>query len=129
MIRTIILADMDSVLELVNASGMFAPDDLEEIRNRLTGYFVSVHEGLWIAYEDHGLEGIAYCIPEPMTNGAWNLLMLLVRHDRQGRGYGAKLVAHIEQLLTQARARLLFEYLFPLKAKHSKTYSSQLSTK
>ena len=83
MIRTIIPADMDSVLELVIASGMFAPDDLEEIRNRLTGYFESGDES------------------------PWNLLMLLVRHDRQGQGHGAALVAHVEQLLTQAQARLL----------------------
>lgn len=107
MIRALHSADMDAVLELVNASGMFAPDDVEEIKSRLAVHFESQDESLWIINEEQGLEGIAYCVPEPMTNGAWNLLMLLVRQDRQGQGYGAALVAHVEQLLTQMGARLL----------------------
>ena len=98
---------MDNVLELVATSGMFAPGDLAEVKKRLKGYFGNGDESLWIAYEDHGLEGVAYCVPEPMTNGTWNLLMLLVRHDRQGQGHGAAMVDHVEQLLAKAGARVL----------------------
>lgn len=107
MIRAIHSADMEGILELVNASGMFAPDDVEEIKSRLAAHFKNQDESLWITSEEQGLEAIAYCTPEPMTNGAWNLLMLLVRQDRQGQGHGAALVAHVEQLLTQIGARLL----------------------
>jgi len=107
MIRALHSADVDGVLELVNASGMFAPDDVEEIKSRLAMHFESQNGSLWITYEEQGLEGIAYCVPEPMTKGAWNLLMLLVRQDKQGQGHGAALVAHVTQLLTQAGGRLL----------------------
>ena len=107
MIRALHPADMDDVLELVNTSGMFSLEDIEEIKSRLTGHLEHHDESVWITYEDQGLEGIAYCIPEPMTNGAWNLLMLLVREDRQGQGHGAALVSHVERALAQAGGRLL----------------------
>ncbi|WP_281284243.1 hypothetical protein [Exilibacterium tricleocarpae] len=41
-----------------------------------------------------------------MTNRLWNVLMLLVRPDRLGRGYGGALVRLIERELAGRGARL-----------------------
>ena len=107
MIRTLLPADMSGVLDLAIASGMFAHGDVDEIKSRLDVYFEGRDESLWITYEDQGLEGNAYCAPEPMAKGTWNLLMLLVRQDKQGQGHGAALVGHVEHQLAQAGGRLL----------------------
>jgi ribosomal protein S18 acetylase RimI-like enzyme len=51
--------------------------------------------------------GVAYCAPEAVASGTWNLLMLWTRNDRHGRGIGSKLVAHLEAELLRRAARLL----------------------
>jgi ribosomal protein S18 acetylase RimI-like enzyme len=42
-----------------------------------------------------------------MTQGTWNVLLLLVRPDRQGQGRGAALMRFIEQTLAARGERLL----------------------
>ncbi|MCG8366026.1 MAG: GNAT family N-acetyltransferase [Pseudanabaenales cyanobacterium] len=61
----------------------------------------------WITDDDNGPVGVAYCAPERMTNGTWNLLFIAVRPDRQGQGRGAALLRYVEQTLTAQGARLL----------------------
>ena len=61
----------------------------------------------WITDDEDGLVGVAYCAPEPMTNGTWNLLLIAVRPDRQGQGRGAALMRYVEQTLTARGERLL----------------------
>ena len=50
---------------------------------------------------------IYYCAPEPMTQGTWNILMLLVCPEHQGQGYGKALIQHLEQILTDRGERLV----------------------
>ncbi len=45
--------------------------------------------------------------PKPMTNGTWNVLMLLVDRDRQRQGHGSALMSYIEQTLRDRGERLL----------------------
>jgi ribosomal protein S18 acetylase RimI-like enzyme len=49
---------------------------------------------------------VAYCAPEVVADGTWNLLMLWTRADRQRRGYGGALVAAVEKELVSRNARL-----------------------
>ena len=50
---------------------------------------------------------MAYCAPEPVTSGTWNLLMLWTREDRHGLGHGTALVLDVERALRARNARLL----------------------
>lgn len=107
MIRLLSPDDTQAALELVSASGLFSPDEQEEIKVRLDGYFHNEDHSLWVAHAGQKLEGLLYCVPEPMTQGTWNILMLLVGKSSQGKGVGAALVQETQKLLAGRKARLL----------------------
>lgn len=106
LIRTITSEDTADVITLAEASGLFDPDGVEQIRERLADY-LSGDDALWFAAVDDILVGVVYCVPEPMTDGTWNILMLIVSSDSQGQGHGRALVRHVEQTLVARGARLL----------------------
>ena len=70
-------------------------------------YFNHNSNDLWLTYEDNQPVAIAYCAPERMTEGTWNLLLIAVHPDYQRRGYGTFILDYIEQLLAAQGARLL----------------------
>jgi ribosomal protein S18 acetylase RimI-like enzyme len=42
-----------------------------------------------------------------MTTGTWNLYLIAIHPNRQGQGYGAALIAHLEQSLAARGERVL----------------------
>ena len=107
MIRQIRPQDAEALLELVNSVGIFSSNEEEEIKNRLDEHFQGQSRSLWIAYGEKRLEGVLYSIPEPMTHGTWNVLMLLVREGSQGKGIGSSLMKEAQKLLAEQKARML----------------------
>ena len=107
MIRTIAPSDTDSVIALAEQLGMFDADGLADIKETLANYYSGNSKDLWYVADDNGLAGVLYCVPEPMTSGTWNILMLLVNPDRQGQGYGRALMSYIEQTLVERGEHLL----------------------
>jgi len=107
MIRDTIAADSEALLAIVEGSGQFDGDGLAHVRATLESYLEGNREELWFTADDGEPVGVAYCAPEPVTDGTWNLLMLWVRPDRQGRGHGSALVSHIEKALAERGVRLL----------------------
>ncbi len=61
----------------------------------------------WLTYDDNGVQAVAYCAPEPMTNGTWNLLLIAVHPDRQRDGNGSLLMSHVESILKKLGIRVL----------------------
>lgn len=108
MIRPTTPDDTTALIAIADAIG-FQPNELEELSKMLANYFGgdsnSAH--FWITDDDNGPVGVAYCAPERMTTGTWNLLFIAVRPDCQGQGRGAALVRYVEQTLTAHDARLL----------------------
>ena len=107
VIRPTILADRDAILALVEASGQFDADGLAHVRSTLDSHLAGQDVGLWVTADDGEPVGVAYCVPEPVTSGTWNLLMLWTRDDRHDRGHGTALVRHVERTLRAQQARLL----------------------
>lgn len=109
MIRPTTAADVPAVLALAVASGLFPPQGTDELAGVLTssldGSLGSDH--CWVTDDDAGPVGVAYFAPERMTSGTWNLYMIAVHPDRQGKGRGAALVRHVEELLAARGERLL----------------------
>src|SRR4028119_818971 len=110
MIRPTTPNDTAALIALADATGLFEPNQLEEVGEMLGDYFGgnSGSEHFWITDDDEdGPVGVAYCAPEPMTDGTWNLYLIAVRPDRQGQGRGATLVRYVEQTLTARGGRIL----------------------
>lgn len=107
MIRNTISADSEALLKILEDSGQFDADGLAHVKATLDSYLEGNNDELWFTADDGEPIGVAYCAPEPVTNGTWNLLMLWVRKDRQGHGHGSALVSHVERVLTEQGTRLL----------------------
>lgn len=101
MIRPITPEDQTALMALAVSSGLFVPDELEQIEVLITNYLGGKAEPnhFWITDDDGGPVGIAYYAPEPQTQRTWNVYFIAVRPDRRGQGHGAALMGHIEQIL------------------------------
>ncbi|MEM0980580.1 MAG: GNAT family N-acetyltransferase, partial [Cyanobacteria bacterium P01_H01_bin.58] len=109
MIRATIPDDMAAIASIAEAIG-FQPRELEELSAMLVTYLNGNHSSdeFWLTDDDDGEPvGVAYCAPERMTEGTWNLLFIAIRPDRQGQGRGAALIRYVEQTLMDQGARLL----------------------
>src|SRR4028119_839786 len=102
MIRPITPDDKTALIALAESVGLFGPDELEQVSEMLSGYLEGHNESgeFWITDDDNGLISVAYCAPERMTNGTWNVLLIAVHPDYQGQGRGAALMRNVEQTLS-----------------------------
>lgn len=62
---------------------------------------------IWLTYTEAEPVAIAYCAPEPMTEGTWNLYLIAVHADYQSGGRGAALMAYVERQLAEQGQRVL----------------------
>ena len=96
-----------ALLRLIEESGQFDPDGLAHVSASLDNHFQEPQHDIWLtAIEDEPV-GVAYCAPEPMTDGTWNLLMLWTKEGFAGRGFGKALVSEVENELKNRQVRLL----------------------
>lgn len=99
-------ADLADVKSIVDANQMFPSEFLDE----MTAEFFSgesMEKWFVIENDDKKVIGVAFCSPERMTEGTWNLLMIAVRPNAQGRGVGKQLMNHAEELVRSLDARIL----------------------
>lgn len=108
-IRPVAADDAPALITMIEAVGLFPPDEITEVSEMLNGYLDGSlgDEQFWVVDDDAGFAGAAYYASERMTNGTWNLYMLVVHPERQGEGRGASLVRYVEQALAARGERLL----------------------
>ena len=106
MIRSTTPDDLTAVLAIAEAVG-FEADELKLLSDMLTDYFSGNGDHFWLTDDDSGPVSVAYCAPERMTHGTWNLLFIAVHPEHQGQGRGTSLIRHVEQTLVERGARLL----------------------
>jgi ribosomal protein S18 acetylase RimI-like enzyme len=94
-------------MAIVESSGQFDAESLGHVKGALLEYLEGQSSSLWLTADDGEPVGVAYCAPEPVTNGTWNLLMLWTRKDKSGQGHGTALVEHMENELIRRGMRLL----------------------
>lgn len=104
VIRPLVRGDLERVAFLVEANAMFPPDMLDGIT---AAYFGGEPSQRWIVAEGNGVEGVAYYVPEPLTDGTWNVLMICVDPAVHGGGMGSALMRHIEYKLSEQGVRVL----------------------
>ena len=108
MITNTIADHRDPLLAIIRDSGQFDDDGLAHVAHTLDAHLTEPGTAIWLTAID-GTEpvGVAYCAPEPVTIGTWNLLMLWMKEGFEGKGFGRQLVTGVEQRLAQNGARLL----------------------
>jgi ribosomal protein S18 acetylase RimI-like enzyme len=104
-IRPVKPDDLPALKTVIDATGLFPSAMLDDM---MAGYLGGeVGNEFWLTIDDDGPIAVAYYMPERMTQGTWNLLLIAILPDHQGQGQGAALVAHIEQALQARGERVL----------------------
>ena len=109
-IRAVQPNDIAALKRVIDANELFPAEMLDEM---LSDYFENVSvdnehiKDLWFTYATDQPVAIAYCAPEKMTMGTWNLYLIAVHPEHQGKGYGTSLLHYIEQILAEQGERVL----------------------
>jgi ribosomal protein S18 acetylase RimI-like enzyme len=107
MIRHTKATDTEAIMRMVADSGQFDDEGQGYVRETLENHLAGDSDEIWLTADDGESIGVAYCAPEPVASGAWNLQMLWTRADRNRAGHGGSLVKHLEAELRNRNARLL----------------------
>jgi ribosomal protein S18 acetylase RimI-like enzyme len=97
--------DIKGLETVIEATGLFPPDLLEPMLNP---FFGEGGDGaIWLTLSDPEPIGVLYCVPEKLTEGTWNILLIAIHPEYQNSGRGAQLMLHLESALRERRARLV----------------------
>jgi ribosomal protein S18 acetylase RimI-like enzyme len=109
MIRLTTPDDTIALIALAAASGLFDPNQTDDLAQMLDKHFSDKDENqdIWLTDYDNEPVGIAYIAPERMTEGTWNLYLIAVHPDRQKQGRGKALLGYVEQMLIERGERIL----------------------
>ncbi len=105
-IRAISKSDLEDLKRVIDSSELFPSDLLDEM---VSEYFSNTEtEELWFTSIDNNKPiAIAYCAPEKLTEGTYNLYLIAVQKEYQAKGIGKKLMKYIEDLLASKGNRIL----------------------
>lgn len=97
--------DLPVAKEIIDDTEMFPSEMLDDMA---TPFFDDESsQDLWFVACADEVVGIAYCAPERMTDGTWNLLLIAINPNRQGQGIGKQFMDYIEQQIQNIPARIL----------------------
>jgi len=108
-IRPVVPEDLPDLKVVIKANDLFPEDMLDDLT---LDYFQGKNKSeLWFTYEDKYEDeksiAIAYCAPEKMTEGTWNLYLIAVHPNYQRHGIGTAILSYIEQKLALQGERVL----------------------
>lgn len=107
------MSDRAALLDLQLAAGMFTAEDIAPVAAILDACLTGSNgpDHRWIVFDgDDGFRGAAYYAAETVSDRVWNLLMIAVLPEAQGKGIGEQLITHIEaELRTEGQRILMVE--------------------
>ncbi|HWP83275.1 MAG TPA: GNAT family N-acetyltransferase [Bacteroidota bacterium] len=103
--------DIEPMTEILRATGMFRPDEIEVAVELMEIVVNEPHQQDYMMYtsitEDGTVRGY-YCVgPTPMTQGAFDLYWIAVHPSHQGKGIGREMMKHCEDLVRSQQGRLI----------------------
>jgi len=107
-IRPIGSADLPHLKPIIDATEMFPSGMLDDM---IAGYLTKAagNEDIWFTAadaEDRPVS-VAYCAPEQLTEGTWNLYLIAVDPAVQSKGFGRQMMDYLEELLRERGMRIL----------------------
>ena len=111
-IRDVVASDVENLKKVVDSSELFPSEMLDDM---ISGYLAGTEDCLWLTADsstakddDNHSALIAYCAPEKMTEGTWNLYLIAVHKKLQGTGIGSQTLKYLEeQLVAKKGCRIL----------------------
>ena len=105
-IRKVDQKDIKALKKVIESNQLFPTALLEGM---MEDYFHNTSSrDIWLTKEEDNVPIIiAYCAPEKMTEGTYNLYLIAVHKDFQGKGVGAEMMNFIEDLLRGGGERVL----------------------
>ncbi len=105
-IRAVTQSDVSDLETVIETSGLFPPDLLQGM---MADFFTNPGtEDIWLTkIIDEKPVAVAYCAPERLTAGTYNLYLIAVHADMQGKGIGSEIMNYVETLLRSAGHRVL----------------------
>ena len=97
--------DLPAIKSIIDAAELFPSEYLDDMFSGESD--PQSGEEFWLTFEDNGVHALAYCAPERMTNGTWNLLLIAVHPERQSEGIGQQLMSYVEDTLKKNGVRVL----------------------
>lgn len=108
MIKPSTANDRPFIESILSESGAFDETSQAYVMSVFDDHINNGSDAVWrTAFHDEEVVGVAYCNPEPVTLGTWNLLMIWIKAGHEGRGFGSALIRDIEQNIQRNSARLL----------------------
>lgn len=103
--------DRRTVLDIVQATEMFTPDEVAVARELIDIYLDQPQQRdycLVVAENEDGrVVGYMSYGPTPLTEGTYDLYWMAVASEKQGRGYGRELVSWLEERVRAAGGRMI----------------------
>jgi ribosomal protein S18 acetylase RimI-like enzyme len=103
-IRPVKASDLPHLKAVIDTSDLFPSEMFDDM---VTPYLDGQDKSIWLTGDADEPTFVAYCAPEPMTEGTWNLYLIAVYTDLQSHGYGRQVMTYLEKLLTDRNARVL----------------------
>lgn len=105
-IRKIIEDDLTYLKEIIDSNELFPAHLLDGMTH---DFFTNPNStDIWLTKEvDNIPVALAYCAPERMTEGTYNLYLIAISKQLQGKGIGTELISYLEKLLTNTGNRIL----------------------
>lgn len=105
-IRPILVDDLPALKNVLDSSKLFPSELLDDM---IADYLNNEESrDIWFtALRESQPISIAYCAPERMTEGTYNLYAIAVHKDHQNQGVGKEMMAYLETLLQKQGSRVL----------------------
>jgi len=105
-IRKIIPQDLKHLKAVIDSTGLFPSELLDDMTN---DFFNNKNTtDIWLTKEVDGKpEAVVYCAPERMTNGTFNLYLIAINKNLQGKGIGSEMMSYVENFLKENGQRIL----------------------